>query len=92
MLVLATFLAFQAYAFQDRKKPADIDLKTIDAIEAMAIANQWKWSQKDVKSSVTARAVMFQFADAVGAAGSLLDGALIEGQDLVVILEKEKGN
>jgi hypothetical protein len=29
----------------------------------MAIANQWKWSQKDVKTSVTAREVVFQFSD-----------------------------
>jgi hypothetical protein len=29
----------------------------------MAIANQWKWSQKDVKSSVTAHEVVFKFSD-----------------------------
>ena len=63
ILILATFSAFEADASQDSKKPADVDFETIDAVEAMAIANQWKWSQKDVKSSVTAREVVFKFSD-----------------------------
>ena len=63
ILTLATFSAFHANAFQDSKKPADIDFEKIDAVEAMAIANQWKWSQKDVKSSVTAQEVVFEFSD-----------------------------
>jgi len=63
ILIFATFSPFQAYAIQDSKKPADIDWETIDAVEAIAIANEWKWSQKDVKSSVTAREVVFEFSD-----------------------------
>ena len=63
ILILGTFSAFEADASQDSKKPADVDFETIDAVEAMAIANQWKWSQKDVKSSVTAREVVFKFSD-----------------------------
>ena len=55
--------AFQADASQDSQKAAETDLEKIDAVEAMAIANEWKWSRKDVKSSVTAHAVVFQFAD-----------------------------
>lgn len=63
ILIFATFLPFQAYSFQDSKKPADIDWEKIDAVEAIAIANEWKWSQKDVKSYVTAREVVFEFSD-----------------------------
>jgi len=63
ILILATGSAFQAYAFQDSKKPADIDFEKIDAIEAMAIANEWKWSRKDIKSFVTAREVVFKLSD-----------------------------
>ena len=44
-------------------KPADVDFAKIDAFEAMALANQWKWSHKDVRSSVTAREVVFKFPD-----------------------------
>ena len=63
ILILATIPAFQAYATQDSNKPADIDFEKIDAVEAMAIANQWKWSRKDVKSYITAREVVFEFSD-----------------------------
>jgi hypothetical protein len=63
ILVLGAGLTSQADAFQESKKRADIDFEKIDAVEATAIANQWKWSQKDVKSSVTAREVVFEFAD-----------------------------
>ena len=63
ILILATIPAFQADAAQDSKKPADIDFEKIDAVEAMAIANAWKWSRKDIKSSVTAREVVFKFSD-----------------------------
>ena len=63
VLIFGTISAFQAHASQDSKKPADIDFEKIDAVEAMAIANAWKWSRKDVKSSVTAREVVFKFSD-----------------------------
>ena len=38
-------------------------LENVNAMEAMAIANEWKWSRKDVKTSVTAREVVFEFTD-----------------------------
>ena len=53
----------EADAFQETMKPAEVDFEKIDAFEAVALANQWKWSQKDVKSSVTAREVVFKFPD-----------------------------
>ena len=61
--ILATNFAFQAYAIQESRQPADIDFEKIDAIEAMAIANEWKWSQKNVKSFVDGREVVFQFSN-----------------------------
>ena len=39
------------------------ELKNVNAMEAVAIANDWKWSNKDVKTSVTAREVVFEFPD-----------------------------
>ena len=63
IMAFAILPAFEADAFQDDKKPADVDWEKIDAVEAMAIANEWKWSQKDVKSFVTAREVVFEFSD-----------------------------
>ena len=63
ILILATGLASQTFAIQDSKQPADIEFEKLDAIEAMAIANEWKWSQKNVKSYVTAREVVFELSD-----------------------------
>jgi hypothetical protein len=37
-------------------------LKNVDAIKAMAIANEWKWSNKDIKSYVNSREVVFEIA------------------------------
>jgi hypothetical protein len=36
-------------------------LENVDAIQALAIANQWKWSNKEIKSSVNSQEVVFQF-------------------------------
>jgi len=63
ILVMAAGVTFQADGAQDSNKPGDIDFEKIDAVEAMAIANAWKWSRKDIKSSVTAREVVFKFSD-----------------------------
>ena len=62
ILILEAWLLLQAFA-GDINKSAGIDLETIDAAEAMAIANAWKWSRKDVTTSVTAREVVFKFSD-----------------------------
>jgi len=63
IIVLGTSLTSQVYAFQDKEKSTDINLEKIDAVEAMAVANAWKWSRKDVKSSVTVHEVIFKFSD-----------------------------
>jgi hypothetical protein len=60
--MLGTIAAFEAHG-QYMPKPADVDFEKINAFEAMAIANQWKWTQKDVKSYVTAHEVVFEFSD-----------------------------
>ena len=38
-------------------------LKNVDAIQAMEIANGWKWTQKEIKSYVTTREVVFEFSN-----------------------------
>ena len=50
-----------AYALQDHGKSAEASLNDVDAIQAMAIANQWKWTKKEVKSYVTPRGIIFMF-------------------------------
>ena len=63
ILFLTAISSLQAGAFQHGKKPANVNFEKIDAVEAMAIANEWKWSRKDVKSFVNAYEVVFEFTD-----------------------------
>ena len=63
IIILVTGSTLSVNAFQEKEKSTEIDLEKIDAVEAMAVANAWKWSRKDVKSSVTAQEVVFKFSD-----------------------------
>jgi hypothetical protein len=38
-------------------------LKNVDAFKAMEIANEWKWSKEKIKSHVTTKEVVFEFAN-----------------------------
>jgi len=38
-------------------------LENVDAVKAMEIANQWKWTKKEIKSHVTTREVVFEFSN-----------------------------
>ncbi len=38
-------------------------LNNIDAVQAMAIANEWNYSKKEITSYVTSREVVFKSAD-----------------------------
>jgi hypothetical protein len=48
-------------ALQGDEKPTEAALNNVDAIQAMAIANQWKWLKEKIKSRVTPREVIFKF-------------------------------
>lgn len=64
LLVLGIGVALQTVASQDvRRTSAGVDLEALDAREAMAVANDWRWSRSDVKSYVDSREVVFEFAD-----------------------------
>ena len=38
-------------------------LKNVDARQAISIANEWKWSKKEIKSHVTSRNVVFEIPE-----------------------------
>jgi hypothetical protein len=61
ILLLGLISVFPAYALQGDEKSDESVLENVDAIQAVAIANQWKWSNKEIKSSVNPREVVFQF-------------------------------
>ena len=63
ILFLTAISTLQVDAFQHSKTPVNINFEKIDAVEAMAIANEWKWTRKDVKSLVNAHEVVFELAD-----------------------------
>jgi hypothetical protein len=59
-LFLALSLLFVASGCQPDKNSPEAVLKNVDAFQAMAIANEWKWSQKAIKSYVNAREIVFE--------------------------------
>lgn len=61
IVLLGIGSAFPAHALQSDEKSNESLLENVDAIQAMAVANQWKWSNKEIKSSVNSREVVFRF-------------------------------
>jgi hypothetical protein len=62
ILFLGVISLFPACGLLGDEDSPDARLKNADAIKAMAIANEWKWSQKDIKSYVNSREVVFETA------------------------------
>jgi hypothetical protein len=52
-------------SYQFKTKTDDVFLENVDAVKAMEIANQWKWSKEEIKSYVTSRQVVFEFPNGV---------------------------
>ena len=64
LIISFVFLLGVGSLFYDSDLLADENealLKNVDAIQAMEIANRWKWTQKEIKSHVTTREVVFKF-------------------------------
>ena len=58
MIILVVFcgvnLPLPVYALEGNENPAYASLDNIDAMQAMAIANQWKWTRKEGLSLASA--------------------------------------
>ena len=63
ILLLGISSLLPTCALQSDEKSAEATLNNVDAIQAMAIANQWKWFKKEIKSYVTPREVVFKFSN-----------------------------
>ncbi len=61
ILLLGLSPVLPTWALQGDEKPTEATLNNVDAIQAMAIANQWKWFKEKIKSYVTPREVVFKF-------------------------------
>jgi len=62
ILFLGISWLFPVCTLQSDEKSDEAILNNADAIQAMAIANEWKWSKKEIKSFVTPREVVFKFS------------------------------
>ena len=61
-LLLGLSLLFAASGCQPDKNSPEAILKNVDAFQAMAIANEWNWTKKEIKSYVTSREVVFELS------------------------------
>lgn len=62
ILFLGIILLFPACGQLSDEDSPESKLRKVDAIQAMAIANEWKWTKKEIKSYVTAREVIFEIS------------------------------
>ncbi len=62
-LLLGLSLLFAASGCQPDKNSPEAILKNVDAIQAIAIANEWNWTKKEIKSYVTTREVVFELSE-----------------------------
>ena len=60
ILFLGLISLFPACGLLGDENSPKARLKNVDAIKAMAIANEWKWSRKDIKSYVNSREIVFE--------------------------------
>jgi hypothetical protein len=67
LLFVAAFLISSCATMQKGNQAAgksdEAGLENIDAMRAVEIANEWKWTKKDVKTSIDSREVVFEFPD-----------------------------
>lgn len=61
VLSFALFLGLSSLFFACGPQGDEKALENVDAVQAMAIANDWNWTKKEIKSYVTTREVVFEF-------------------------------
>lgn len=63
ILFLGISCLFPAYTTQSNDKSDEARLNNVDAVQAIAIANEWNYSKKEITSYVTPREVVFKSSD-----------------------------
>ncbi len=63
VFMIAVSLLLPAHALPGNEESAEVTLNNVDAIQALKIGNQWKWSKKNIKSYVTPLEVVFKFSN-----------------------------
>ena len=54
---------FSPSDLQASHTPLMSELDNVDAIQAVALANKWRWTNKDIKSYVNSKEIVFKFPD-----------------------------
>ena len=62
-ILVIGILLMPSFTLADNEILLQQELENVNAMEAVAIANEWKWSHKNVTTSVTAREVIIKFPD-----------------------------
>jgi hypothetical protein len=62
-LTLILIIPVMAQPLRAEDKSFEARLEKADAVQAMAVANDWKWSQPNIRSYVTPQEVVFKFPD-----------------------------
>jgi len=52
---------FSPGALQADQNSLMAELENVDAVQAVAIANQWRWTDRNITISVDARKIIFKF-------------------------------
>lgn len=93
MYGVKAILTFLAFMFVIPVAAQAADTKTyeqmvegIDAVQAMALANQWKWTRSDITSHVTSKEVIFEFPSSSGGPGGTVKKVPLPEDKMVVAI------
>ena len=59
LIVIATGFPIDAYSANEAEALAMLD--NVDGVQALALANEWRWSQSDIVTYITTKEVVFEF-------------------------------
>jgi len=61
LILLCLSWTFSALAKETKNQTPEMMLEGIDAKKAVALANDWHWTQKEIQTYITTREVAFKF-------------------------------
>ena len=63
VFLIGAWLPITVVTFANQEVPDQSLLKGLDARKALKIANQWRWTKKEIKSYIDTREIVFKFPD-----------------------------
>ena len=84
-VVLALMALVPLAANANNMKAYEKMVENVDAVQAMAFANQWKWTQPSITTHVTPKEVVFEFPSNTSPDGTVKKVALPADKMVVAI-------